>query len=66
MREDCIEYAESRNIPITASKTKIHSRDKNLWHLSHEGGELEDPANAPLASTLLAYFPTCSYPGRPE
>jgi argininosuccinate synthase len=50
-REDCIEYAESRNIPITASKTKIHSRDKNLWHLSHEGGELEDPANAPLDST---------------
>jgi argininosuccinate synthase len=50
-REDCIEYAESRNIPITASKTKIHSRDRNLWHLSHEGGELEDPANAPLDST---------------
>src|SRR3954447_19963548 len=50
-REDCIEYAESRNIPITASRTKIHSRDKNLWHLSHEGGELEDPANAPLDST---------------
>lgn len=50
-REDCIEYAESRNIPITASKQKIHSRDKNLWHLSHEGGELEDPANAPLDST---------------
>jgi len=50
-REDCIEYAESRNIPITASRTKIHSRDKNLWHLSHEGGELEDPANAPADST---------------
>jgi argininosuccinate synthase len=50
-REDCIEYAESRNIPITASKEKIHSRDKNLWHLSHEGGELEDPANEPLDST---------------
>jgi argininosuccinate synthase len=50
-REDCIEYAESRNIPITASKTKIHSRDKNIWHLSHEGGELEDPANAPADTT---------------
>src|SRR3954471_21579649 len=50
-REDCIEYAESRNIPVSASRTKIHSRDKNLWHLSHEGGELEDPANAPLDST---------------
>jgi argininosuccinate synthase len=50
-REDCIDYAEKRNIPISASRTKIHSRDKNLWHLSHEGGELEDPANAPLDGT---------------
>jgi argininosuccinate synthase len=50
-REDAIDYAEARNIPITASREKIHSRDRNLWHLSHEGGELEDPANAPLEST---------------
>jgi len=50
-REDCLDYAEKRNIPVSASRTKIHSRDKNLWHLSHEGGELEDPANAPLEST---------------
>jgi argininosuccinate synthase len=50
-REDCIEYAEARNIPIVASRTKIHSRDRNIWHLSHEGGELEDPANAPLDTT---------------
>src|SRR5436309_8935503 len=50
-REDCLDYAEKRNIQVSASRTKIHSRDKNLWHLSHEGGELEDPANAPLDST---------------
>src|SRR6266436_2210157 len=50
-REDCLQYAEERNIPVTASREKIHSRDKNLWHLSHEGGELEDPANAPFPST---------------
>src|SRR5207244_2456856 len=50
-REDCLDYAEKRNIPVSASRTKIHSRDKNLWHLSHEGGELEDPANSPLDST---------------
>src|SRR3954466_7017532 len=50
-REDCLDYAEKRNIQVTASREKIHSRDKNLWHLSHEGGELEDPANAPLEST---------------
>ncbi len=50
-REDCIDYAEARNVPITASREKIHSRDRNLWHVSHEGGELESPANAPLDST---------------
>lgn len=50
-REDCLDYAEQRGIPVTASRTKIHSRDRNIWHLSHEGGELEDPANAPFDST---------------
>ena len=46
-REDAIDYAEKKKIPITASRTKIYSRDRNLWHISHEGGALEDPANAP-------------------
>jgi argininosuccinate synthase len=50
-REDCLDYAEQRGIPVSASREKIHSRDRNLWHLSHEGGELEDPANAPYPST---------------
>jgi argininosuccinate synthase len=50
-REDCLDYAEKRGIPVAASRDKIHSRDRNLWHLSHEGGELEDAGNAPLAST---------------
>jgi argininosuccinate synthase len=50
-REDCLEYAEKRGIPVSASREKIHSRDRNLWHLSHEGGELEDAANAPFEST---------------
>ena len=50
-REDCLDYAEKRGIPVAASREKIHSRDRNLWHLSHEGGELEDAAKAPLAST---------------
>jgi argininosuccinate synthase len=50
-REDCLDYAEERGIPVAASREKIHSRDRNLWHLSHEGGELEDPANAPFDST---------------
>jgi argininosuccinate synthase len=50
-REDCLDYAEKRGIAVTASREKIHSRDRNLWHLSHEGGELEDAANAPFPST---------------
>src|SRR5690349_447604 len=45
-REDAIEYAASRNVPIAQSTTKIYSRDRNIWHISHEGGALEDPANA--------------------
>ncbi|HZD93034.1 MAG TPA: argininosuccinate synthase [Candidatus Sulfotelmatobacter sp.] len=50
-REDCLDYAEARGISVTASREKIHSRDRNIWHLSHEGGELEDPSNAPFDST---------------
>ena len=50
-REDCLAYAESRGIPVAQSRTKIHSRDRNLLHVSHEGGELEDPDNAPLETT---------------
>ena len=43
-REEAIEYARQHNIPVTASVEKIYSRDRNLWHISHEGGVLEDPA----------------------
>jgi argininosuccinate synthase len=50
-REDCLDYAAKRGIAVTASREKIHSRDRNLWHISHEGGELEDAGNAPFAST---------------
>ncbi len=46
-REDEIHYAQERNIPITATLEKIYSCDRNLWHLSHEGAELEDPWNEP-------------------
>lgn len=45
-REDAIEYAAAHKVPIAQSTTKIYSRDRNIWHISHEGGELEDPANA--------------------
>jgi len=50
-REDCLDYAQKHGIPVAASREKIHSRDRNLWHVSHEGGELEDAAHAPFPST---------------
>ncbi len=46
-REDALAYAAARGIPVTATKEKIFSRDRNIWHLSHEGGSLEDPATEP-------------------
>ncbi len=46
-REDALDYADKRGIQVTASRTKIYSRDRNLWHISHEGGALESPGNAP-------------------
>jgi argininosuccinate synthase len=42
-REDLLDYLASRNIQTSSSATKIYSRDANAWHISHEGGELEDP-----------------------
>ena len=62
-REDCLDYAEQHGIPVAASREKIHSRDRNLLHLSHEGGELEDAANAPLPSTWQL---TCSPQDAPD
>jgi len=46
-REDALEYARQHNVPVTHTEKSIYSRDRNLWHLSHEGGLLEDPANEP-------------------
>jgi argininosuccinate synthase len=49
-REDAITYARAHKIPIEQTIANIYSRDRNIWHLSHEGGRLEDPANAPEES----------------
>jgi argininosuccinate synthase len=46
-REDEIEYAIKKNIPLKITRETNYSKDKNLWHLSHEGLDLEDPANEP-------------------
>ena len=47
-REECIEYAKAHNIPIEQTVKKIYSRDENIWHISHEGGNLENPWNEHL------------------
>jgi argininosuccinate synthase len=46
-REEAIAYAQAHNVPVEQTKKNIYSRDRNIWHLSHEGGVLEDPANEP-------------------
>src|SRR5690242_16240875 len=64
-REDAIAYAQKHNVPISASTTKIYSRDRNLWHISHEGGALENPANgAPDDIWMLTTSPK-EAPDRP-
>ncbi|NLN81839.1 MAG: argininosuccinate synthase [Clostridiales bacterium] len=52
-RDDEIDYAEARNIPLNISRETNYSKDKNLWHLSHEGLDLEDPANQPDYDAIL-------------
>lgn len=44
-REDAIDYANSKGVDVPVTKEKIYSNDKNIWHVSHEGGDLEDPRN---------------------
>lgn len=56
-REDCIDYAKKHNIPIAQTKEHIYSRDQNLWHISHEGGNLEDPWNEHLPDIYVMSVP---------
>jgi argininosuccinate synthase len=65
-REDALAYAAARNIPVAASKEKIYSRDANIWHLSHEGGVLEDPNAAPPDDLLMLTAPVTKTPDQPE
>ena len=52
-REEEIDYAEAHNIPLKITRETNYSKDKNLWHLSHEGLDLEDPANEPKYNEIL-------------
>ncbi len=52
-REEEIDYAEAHNVPLKINRETNYSKDKNLWHLSHEGLDLEDPANEPKYDEIL-------------
>ncbi|MEZ6017010.1 MAG: argininosuccinate synthase [Planctomycetota bacterium] len=65
-REDAIDYAAAHKIPITASRTKIYSRDRNLWHISHEGGAIEDPRNPPPDDAWMLTVDPAKAPDAPR
>lgn len=65
-REAAVDYARKHKIPIEQSKKKIYSRDRNLWHISHEGADLEDPANEPKDNLFVMSNPVSSTPNRPD
>jgi len=52
-REDAVDYANAHNIEIPVTKKELYSRDRNVWHISHEGMDLESPANEPQLDSLL-------------
>ncbi|MCR6544003.1 argininosuccinate synthase [Dehalobacterium formicoaceticum] len=56
-REDAIDYAEARGISVPVTKKRPYSMDRNLWHLSHEGADLEDPWNEPLQDLYMIITP---------
>ena len=65
-REDALDYAALHNVPVTATREKIYSRDRNLWHVSHEGGPLEDPAFEPVEEMFLLTRAPEDAPNRAE
>ena len=64
-REAAIQYAKAKGIPVTQTKKKIYSRDRNLWHISHEGADLEDPANEPKDDLWMMSIPVSRAPAKP-
>ena len=65
-REDALAYAKKHNVPVTASREKIYSRDRNIWHISHEGGVLEDPGQAPPSDLFMLTTSPELAPDEPE
>jgi argininosuccinate synthase len=64
-RESAIDYANKKGVPVDQSKKKIYSRDRNLWHISHEGADLESPANEPKDDLWLISVPVSKAPNEP-
>lgn len=64
-REDCIDYAKAHNIPISQTLKSIYSRDENIWHISHEGGNLENPWNEHLDDIHVLSVPPEKAPDTP-
>ncbi|MBA3644711.1 MAG: argininosuccinate synthase [Gemmatimonadaceae bacterium] len=65
-REDAISYAEAHGIPVAATREKIYSRDRNIWHISHEGGVLEQPSSAPPDDLFMLTTDPKHAPDEPE
>jgi len=65
-REDAIAYAEAHKVPVAATRDKIYSRDRNVWHISHEGGMLEQPDVAPPADLFMLTTAPENAPDQPE
>jgi argininosuccinate synthase len=65
-RESAIDYANKKGVPVEQSKKKIYSRDRNLWHISHEGADLESPANEPQDDLWLISVPVSKAPNEPQ
>jgi len=65
-REAAVDYAKKRKIPVDQTKKKIYSRDRNLWHISHEGADLEDPANEPKDDLFVISRPVSKTPDKPD
>jgi argininosuccinate synthase len=65
-REDALDYAALHGVPVAATKEKIYSRDRNLWHVSHEGGPLEDPNYEPAEDLFLMTRSAEDAPNRAE
>lgn len=65
-REDALAYAEKHHIPVAQKAGDLYSRDANLWHLSHEGGPLEDPANSAPEPMFKLTAPPDQHPAWPE